>query len=126
MTRFSQISPEEMAAYRATAQRRQQRERQEQACRREQAWALARQAAALLKKQFGASRVMLFGSLARGDCFDAHSDVDLMAWGLNEREHYFAVSKLLELDPAIAVDLILAEHAPPALLAAVEQEGIPL
>jgi predicted nucleotidyltransferase len=68
---------------------------------------------------------MLYGSLARGD-FHEHSDIDLMVWGLDEQKYYLAVSELLALDATPEVDLVMAEHASPALLAAAEQEGVPL
>ncbi|HEY66354.1 MAG TPA: nucleotidyltransferase domain-containing protein, partial [Caldilineae bacterium] len=45
--------------------------------------AIARKAAEMLREEFGAIRVVLFGSLARGGPFDMHSDVDLAAWGLD-------------------------------------------
>jgi len=46
------LTPEKLAVYRATAQRRREQERSELDHRREQAWAVARQAALLLKTQF--------------------------------------------------------------------------
>ncbi|RME46580.1 MAG: nucleotidyltransferase domain-containing protein [Chloroflexi bacterium] len=120
------VTPEEMAAYRATARRRWERQQQERARRRERAWKVARRAAALLKEQYDAKRVMLFGSLVRGDRFYARSDVDLAVWGLDERLYYRVVSHLLDLDPTIEVDLVMAEDAPPALLEAIEREGMTL
>ena len=120
------ITPEEMAVYRATARRRWQRQRQEMARRQARAWMVARQAAQLLKRKYHVQQVMLFGSLARGEPFHSRSDVDLMVWGLDETVYYRAVSQLLDLDPTIPVDLVRAEDAPPALLQAVHQEGVPL
>lgn len=118
------VTPEQMAVYRATARRRIRRRQQEIARRRERAWAVARSAARLLKEEYGARRVMLFGSLARNEPLHPRSDVDLVAWGLDEKLYYRAVSRLLDLDATIKVDLIMAEEAPPALLEAVEREGV--
>ncbi|MFQ5856173.1 MAG: nucleotidyltransferase family protein [Anaerolineae bacterium] len=120
------VTPEEMAVYRATARRRWERKQQERAHRRERAWEVARRAAALLKEQYNARRVKLFGSLVRDDRFYARSDVDLAVWGLDERLYYRVVSRLLDLDPAIEVDLVMAEDAPPALQEAIDREGVPL
>jgi predicted nucleotidyltransferase len=120
------VTPEQMAVYRATARRHLRRQRQEMARRREQAWVVARRAARLLKEEYGARRVMLFGSLARDNPFHPRSDVDLIVWGLDEKLYYRVVSRLLDLDPTIEVDLVRAEEAPPALLQAVNQEGVPL
>jgi len=125
MTRTAaQVTKEEMAIYRATARQRWAQEQQEMIRRRERAWGLARQAAALLRERFGASRVVVFGSLARGGLFHPRSDVDLAAWGLDERIYCRAVSQLLSLDPAIEVDLVIAENASAALRAAIEEEGV--
>ena len=118
------VTPEQMAVYRARAQRRIRRWQQEMAHRRERAWDVARQAAKLLTEEYGVRRVMLFGSLARNEPFHARSDVDLVVWGLDEKLYYRIVSRLLDLDPAIQVDLIMAEEAPPTLLKAAEREGV--
>lgn len=120
---LKEISAEQMLAYRVAARKRCLRRRRECARRQERARALADRAAALLKEAFGAKRVVLFGSLARGGLFDIRSDVDLAVWGLDESKYYHAVSRLLDLDPTIEVDLVMAEEAPPGLLAAIQQEG---
>jgi len=119
-----EISPEQMAIYRATAQRRRQKEEQELALRRRRAWEVARQAAQILKEKFGAERVLLFGSLPFPERFHAHSDVDLAAWGVDEKRYYRAVACLLDLDPSISVNVLEAELASPALLERIEQEGV--
>ncbi len=121
-----EISQEEMAVYRATAQDRQARKEQEQRERCERARILARKAATLLKEKPGVERVVLFGSLARGDLFHARSDIDLCVWGLDEKVYYTVVSQLLDLDPTIEIDLVMAENAPTHLLETIEAEGITL
>jgi predicted nucleotidyltransferase len=118
------ISPEQMAIYRATAQRRRQQKARELALRHQRAWAIAQQAGQILKEQFGAERVVAFGSVLSADRFHQRSDVDLAIWGLDEKFYYRAVSRLLDLDPTIPVDLVEAELAPPALQAIIEQEGV--
>ena len=65
----AQVTPAEMAVYLATARRRKAQEDQDVTCRRARAWALARRAATLLREQFGATRVVLFGSLVYEDGF---------------------------------------------------------
>lgn len=121
-----EISTEQMAVYRATArQRRQQKERQ-LALRYQRAWDVARQAAVILKEQFGAQRVAIFGSTLLAQRFHQHSDVDLAVWGLEEKLYYRAVARLQDMEPAIPVDLVEAELASPALLTAIEEEGVTL
>ena len=122
----AQLTPQDVAIYQVAARRRWAREQQEMARKRERAWALARRAAVVLREQFGARQVALFGSLARGDLFHYRSDVDLATWGLDEAVYYRAVSQLLSLDPAIEVDLVIAETAPAALRAVIHAEGVPV
>lgn len=66
------ISEEEMAVYRATAQRRLEQEEKELAVRREKAWETAQRAAKLLKEDFSAQRVVVFGSLLPPECFNKY------------------------------------------------------
>ncbi|MFQ5904715.1 MAG: nucleotidyltransferase family protein, partial [Candidatus Binatia bacterium] len=124
--KMSVVSGEKMLAYRAAARKRCLRRRRAWAKRQEHARALAYQAAALLKEAFGAKRVVLFGSLAHGSLFDMRSDVDLAVWGLDGSKYYRAVSCLLDLDPTIEIDLVMAEEVSPGLLAVIKQEGEPL
>lgn len=80
-----QISDEQMAAYRATARRRQQQQQRKLELRRARSWEVAQAGGQLLKKQFGAQRVVVFGSLLYPPRFHERSDVDLAVWGLDER-----------------------------------------
>ncbi len=118
------IPPEKMAQYRETARRRREQRRQEMERRRQRALALAHRAADLLRAQFGATRVVLFGSLAHGAPFHEHSDVDLAAWGIDARDYLRAVARLLDLDPDIPIDLVRAEEARPSILETIEEEGV--
>lgn len=118
------LSSAKMAGYRATALQRMVQEQRALALRQARAWELARRAARLLKDQHGVQQVALFGSLARGHGFHSRSDVDLAVWGLNEKAFYRLVSQLQDLEPGIEVDLVMAEDMSPALIDAVEREGI--
>ena len=120
------IAPAKAAAYRSTALQRLEREKRALALRQEQAWEVARRAARLLKADYGVRRVVLFGSLARGQGFHGRSDSDLAVWELDERLLYRAASQLLDLEPGIEVDIVMAEEAPETLKRAVESEGITL
>lgn len=120
------IAPAKAAAYRSTALQRVEREKRVLVLRQERAWDVARRAARLLKAEYGVARVVLFGSLARNRGFHAHSDVDLAVWELDERLLYRAVSRLLDLEPGIEIDIVLAEEAPESLIRAIERDGIRL
>lgn len=117
------VSPEQMEQYQRNWRKRQERERQEMEARRERAWEVARQAADLLRGRFGASKVVVFGSLARGDLFHERSDVDLAAWGIDERDYLKAVSQLLDLDSTLEVNLVRIEEAREGVQAAIERDG---
>lgn len=119
----SEISEEQMAVYRATALRRRREREQALAARQERAWEIAREVAGLLRRDFGATRVTLIGSLARGKHFHERSDVDLIAWGVSESAYFKALAVLLSLDSDFSFDLITAESAPPIILEAVERDG---
>lgn len=122
----SAVTPQEMAGYRARARQRSAQQRQVLEARRQAAWRIAYQAAALLKADYGVRRVVIFGSLARGEPLSPHSDLDLVVWGLDEGLYYRAVSRLLDLDPSIPIDLLRSESLDGAILAKIEAEGIPL
>lgn len=120
------VSPEEMAAYQATARERAWQARQRLAARYERARKAAECAATLLKEQFHIARIVLFGSLVHPELFHIHSDIDLAAWGLRERDYYRAIGQLQAIDAEFAIDLIRIEEAPPTLRATIDQEGVTL
>jgi predicted nucleotidyltransferase len=92
----------------------------------ERAWEVARAAADLLRYEFGATRVVVFGSLARRAWFTPWSDVDLAAWGLPPDAFYRAVASVTGISPDFKVDLVAPEDCRPALRQAIEQEGVNL
>jgi predicted nucleotidyltransferase len=112
-----------MEAYRQAARRRIQARRRTRDRRRDRAWQLARRAATLLKEEFGATRVAVFGSLVQSRLFHLRSDIDLAVWGLPERDYYRAVGRLLSLDPDISFDLIEVEFASQRLRKRIQLEG---
>lgn len=66
--------------------------------RRERAWQLAHEAAALLRADFGATQVVLFGSLAGAAPFHLGSDVDMAVWDMPESLYLRAVGRLIDFD----------------------------
>jgi predicted nucleotidyltransferase len=122
----AQVTEKEMTLYRTTARQRQEQERQAQAQRAQRAWILARQAATLLKKQFSARRVFLFGSLARRDLFHQRSDIDLAVEGIASQDFWRAWSTLDALGYDFEINLVDVETASSALRREIEREGIEL
>ena len=72
-----ELTPDEIAVYQAAAKQKWQESQAERIRKHKRAWELARLAPALLKEQFKATKVMVFGSLVRNDCFTLWSDVDI-------------------------------------------------
>jgi predicted nucleotidyltransferase len=118
--------PEKMAVYRATARQRQIRERDRLKQRFQLGRTIARRASHILKHDFQADRVVLFGSMLSEKRVHDRSDVDLAVWGLDPKDYFRGLGQLLSLEPDISVDLIDAELAPPRILQDIESQGIEL
>jgi predicted nucleotidyltransferase len=123
MTTALKLTKEEMAVYRTAARRRGELERQQVARREERAWELARQAAAVLRKQFGATRVVAFGSLVHTGCFTAWSDVDIAAWGILPEDTFRAIGAIMDISAEPPINLVDVKTCSASLLAAIEREG---
>ncbi len=121
-----ELTPAEQQVYIEAARRRAQAEKEALARRHERAWALAREVANLLKRKYGASRVVAFGSLVDRGRFTRWSDVDIAAWGLSVDVFYPAVAEVAEIDPEIPVDLIDMNDCPQSLRDSIEREGVDL
>ncbi len=85
----------------------------------------ARRLATLLRSRFGVRRVVLFGSLARGE-FGRGSDIDLAVEGLAADRLFRAGADLDEMAHGIRVDLVPVESATRSLRDRLENEGIVL
>jgi len=72
--------------------------------RRVHAWKAARAASHILKDRFGASRVVLFGSLSRSSGFTERSDIDLAAWGIPPDKFYRAVADVTGFGSVLHLD----------------------
>ncbi|MEW5869337.1 MAG: nucleotide disphospho-sugar-binding domain-containing protein [Chloroflexota bacterium] len=80
-------------------------------------------AASLLKGEFGAARVAVFGSLVQSGLFHPRSDIDLAVWGLDERLYFRAVGVLHSLDVDFEIDLVIFDEARPVIQEAILSEG---
>jgi uncharacterized protein len=117
------VTGAQMAGYRAGAARRRQTAERARREHWDRAQRVASEAARILRAEFGATRITLFGSGTALVRFGPSSDLDLAAWGIEEHRYLRALARLLSIDPAVAVDLVAMEQAPPALRAAIETEG---
>ena len=92
--------------------------------RKVEALDFARKAAHLLRKEFGAEKVLLFGSLAHEEWFGPWSDIDLAAQGILPESFYSAVASVTGMSPSFRIDLIDMDECRPTLRKVIEEEGI--
>jgi predicted nucleotidyltransferase len=113
----------EFESYLTGWRERRERERVAATQARKRALAIARKLARVLVNRYGVRRVVLVGSLARGD-FGLASDIDLAAEGLPDESFFAAGAELEALAGGFAVDLVPLESATAAFRERVRQEGI--
>ena len=104
---------------------RQNREAAESEALAKQAWLDVERVAKLLRSEFGATKIIVFGSLVQGDRFDAESDVDIAAAGILP-EDFFAAMAAANRISRHWVDLKPIERLDPHFLERVLQTGKPI
>lgn len=77
--------------------------------------------AAVLVRDFGVTRVVVFGSVARADV-NARSDIDLAVLGLAPAAYFTALAALANVT-SFDIDLVPLEEASPEIRRSVEAEG---
>ncbi len=120
------LSPEKLIEYKRGAAARWRVDRKLLRDRYGRARKLADKAASCLKREYGVTRVLLFGSLLDESRFTHRSDIDLAVRGINPCEYFTAVAKLLALDKDIEINLVDFECCRPSLRTAIEKEGTEL
>jgi len=126
VTRAQELPSWKLDEYRKTAIRRQKVRISKVKTRREKAWKLARKAAKLLREQYQAKRVAVFGSLLYETRFTRWSDVDIAAWGIPSDQTFRAIGAVMDLDPSFEINLVDVNTCSPTLLSAIEQEAVDL
>jgi predicted nucleotidyltransferase len=86
----------------------------------------AREAAAMLKQRYGATRVVLFGSLAHRAWYHPRSDVDLAVDGIAPETFFRAWTAVEHVIRERAVDLVDIAAASPSVYRSVTEDGIDL
>jgi predicted nucleotidyltransferase len=89
------------------------------------ATSVARSIAKELLERFGAKKVILFGSLARGG-FNRWSDIDLAVWGIAPANFFKAVSFATGFSNTWKVDLVDGGDCSNSLQDVILKEGIEL
>ena len=91
---------------------------------RERLLSLVRRVAQLLKAQFGAQKVILFGSMAHEAWFALDSDIDLAVEGIKAQDYWRAWEAAEKLIEGRLVDLIDLESASGSLKKSIERYGV--
>src|SRR3990172_11736690 len=121
-----ELSPEALKKYRPleAIRRRRKAKGPERAKRRRRAMTVARKAAELLRNEFGAKKVFIFGSLAKRGSFTLFSDIDLAVEGMPSR-YYAAAETVYYLTPEFKIGLVELETCSPAMRENIERDGKP-
>ena len=88
------------------------------------AWKLARKAAKILREQYHAQRVVVFGSLLHEARFTQWSDVDIAAWGIPPEQTLRAIGAVMDLNSSLEINLVDVNICSSSLLKAIEQEAV--
>lgn len=79
-----------------------------------------------LAARYGAQRLVLYGSRARGD-FHARSDVDLAVYGMPEKRRGGFSLEAEDLPTLLKLDIVhISENMEPAFLQNIEKDGVTL
>jgi predicted nucleotidyltransferase len=88
--------------------------------------AVAEAAAQILRRQFSAEKIVLFGSWLTPGLLRRQSDIDLAVWGLADQGYAQAVRAVSSLSSTVAIDLVQVESAQPSLQWVIAQRGVVL
>jgi predicted nucleotidyltransferase len=123
-----ELTQEELRSYRPWQSLERYQKDPEVDRRWDRAWDVARRAAELLKEQFGASRVVVFGSLLRRAWFTPWSDVDLAVWGIPAGKFYRAIGAVHDLgaEAGLKIDVIDPAECNQEMVRSIQTEGVEL
>lgn len=90
----------------------------------ERAWQLIPKLAKLLREEFGAETIKVFGSAIDVAYFSAESDIDLAAWGISSKHYFAAALAVDEYNSEFKVDLVDPEQCRSQLREKIDKEGM--
>ena len=91
---------------------------------RTRAWRVARKAARMLREQFGAKRVVVFGSLAHQLWYSPRSDIDIAVWGIAPQDYLKAFGMVSDLTSEFEVNLVDPKDCFPSIRNSIRKHGI--
>jgi predicted nucleotidyltransferase len=93
--------------------------------RQDSARNIAKRIALEFKEHFGAHRVVLFGSIARGG-MHSKSDIDIAVWGIPAKNFYKAVAFAIGYSNEWKVDIVDVEDCRESLKQSILKDGFEL
>jgi len=123
-----ELTAQDLKQYRPleAIRRRKTAARVDLAKRRRLANQFASQAAKLLRREFKAEKIYLFGSLSRSDGFTLWSDIDIAVCGILPARFFEAVGAVTGISADFKIDLIDLDACPSAMREIIEKDGIAL
>lgn len=91
---------------------------------RERAWEQARRAARVLREKFGATRVVVFGSLAHNLWYSERSDIDLAVWGIKPADYLEAIGAVETVISGFEFNLVDPKDCFPSIRESIDKQGI--
>ncbi len=104
-TTTGEMSPLELAECRENLKRQWENRRVDKELV-QRAWETARRLAIVLYRDFGATKVAVFGSLTEPKRFRQNSDIDILVWGISYDECLDALWETKGLDTEFKIDII--------------------
>ena len=92
--------------------------------RHKKALSKAYKAGMILKEDYGAKKVWIFGSLCDRERFNKYSDIDLAAKGISDERFFAAVAAVTRTIKDYKVDLIDIDDCRKSLYNTVKKEGV--
>ena len=117
------LSPEELAEYSRRLDLQFQNRKVDEALL-QRAWQTAHRVAAMLYEDFGATHVVVFGSLAKSESFSQWSDIDIAVWGIPSDKYFRAVWEAEDISRLFDVDLVDLESCPALYREKIESQAV--
>lgn len=104
-TTTGEMSPSELAECRENLKRQWENRRVDKELL-QRAWETAHRLATVLYRDFGATKVAVFGSLTEPERFTENSDIDIVVWGVSYNKCLDALWETKGLNPEFKIDII--------------------
>ena len=119
------LSPQELKEYRLRLDEHFQNRKVDEALL-QRAWHTACQVADMLYKDFGATQVAVFGSLAQQTWFSKSSDIDVVVWGLSGDTYLDALWETRNFSRAFKIDLVNFDSAKGRFRERIQDQAVPI